>query len=184
MLQTLLRTLLLATVVGCAHAQQAGMNPLPSSLVKGSELVDSKSGFAVRINQPNMTWSVASGLGPEFSKYIGVDKERRLVYTLFVDRRRYSEQTEERAGKYSEGLKAGLRQGGWRVERSTISPASVPRKNSYRFSVEATHVNGAKATFVEYVTSPDNLYSIGVVLPAGADEHDFEAFLQTFRLLK
>src|SRR5439155_562213 len=174
MLQQPFRAIFLLALASSAQAQQSGMTPLPSSLKQSGELVDTRNGFAIRADQPNMTWSVVNGMGPNLSKYVGVDKERRLVYTLFIDQRRYTEQTDERASKYAEGLKVGLQQGGWSVARSTVSPSNIPRKNSYRFSNEATHSNGARATFVEYVTSPDNLYSFGVVLPAGTDERDFK----------
>ena len=152
--------------------------------LRNGELVDNQNGFAIRLDQPKMAWSIDARSAPDFVKYIGIDKERRIVYIVFVDRRRYTEATAESAQRYANGIKTGLQKGGWKVERSGVSPADIPRARSYRFVNDAINSNGVKATFVEYMTSPEKLYSVGAVLPAGTDETELTQWVRTFRLLK
>lgn len=182
--QKYLHALLLLGCCALAQAQGNNMAAVPAALIQGGELVDVQNGFAIRVDQPGMMWSIANGIPSYTTKYVGINKERRLIFTVFVDRRSYAEQTVEWANKYADGLREGLLQGGWSIQKSDVSRARIPREISFFFSNEATHSNGARATFVEYMTSPNNLYSIGAVLPGGEGREALEAFVKTFRLLK
>lgn len=174
--------LLVGHIAG-ALAQPTMTDPNLRSLMQGDRLVDSKNGFSIVLDQPGMTWALVDVPGPSI-KYVGTNKEKRIVYTIFVDRARYSDQADANAGRYAAGLKVGLQQAGWTVVNSSASPSRIPREESYRFANEAVYKNGVKAMFVEYVTSPNYLYSVGAVLPVGSDETAFQQFVRSFRLLR
>ena len=165
------------------HAQQSNMSSLPASLLVGGELVDVANGFKINIKQTGMEWQVG-GLGPPFTKYVGINRSTRLIYTVFVDGRLYAEETQQRAADYATGLKVGLTKQGWTVGGTSYSSSDIPRKRSFRFVNEAVLPNGVQATFIEYVTSPGKLYTIGAVLPAGVSEADFKIFVKSFRLIE
>jgi hypothetical protein len=175
--------LLLIGCIASALSQPSIADPTLKSLMQGDRLVDSKNGFSILLDQPGMTWAAVELPGPSV-KYVGTDKEKRTVYTIFVDRARYSDQTEASAGRYAAGLKVGFQQSGWTVVNSSLSPSSIPREASYRFTNDAVYRNGVRARFVEYVTSPNYLYSVGATFPAGSDESAFQQFVQSFRLLR
>lgn len=174
--------LMLSVAALNVSAQPVQMDAGVSKLVKGDRLEDRRSGFSVRLTPTQTAWTVDEALRSYFTKYVGINQQRRGVYSIFVDRRRYSEQTPASAARYQKGMLEGYVQGGWTVTSSTIAPSDVPRPGSFRFVTKATHKNGAAATFVEHVTSPDNLYALSAVLPDDADEREFLKFAQTFQV--
>jgi hypothetical protein len=163
-------------------AQPIQMDAGVSRLLKEDRLEDRRNGFSIRLTPARSAWTVHESLGPDFTKYVGINQQQRVIYTVFIDRRRYSEQTPASAARYQKGLLEGYADGGWSVASSTVSSTDVPRRGSFRFVTKATNKNGVTATFIEHVTSPDNLYSLGAVLPEGADEGEFLKFAQTFQV--
>ena len=182
MLRHLFLMLLLLGFFGEACAQRGDDAPIPASLVHDGELVDVEDGFAIRVDQPDVTWSVVNPRTYAVS-YIGVDRKNRTVYTVFVDRRRYGEMQAGNADEYLAGTIAGDRGRGWTIASSTVSPASAPRRNSYCVRIEGTLANVAVSS-IDYVTSPAKLYSVSVTLPKGGDEQVFRSILASFRLLE